>query len=255
MAEKEGPTKMEIGISIYSGIEIESIVKSLKEHGVKRTFLRSEMEDFDNVMSLLNESEIICETLHAPYDTINDMWCKDEEKGNAVLTRLKNAVDRCVKYEIPIVVVHVSSGRPMPVITEEGIRRYQWLFEYAEERGIQIALENLRFFENLDYFFDNYDFPRFCWDNGHEVCFTPGADCLKKYKDRMIALHINDNRCDYDADDHIIPLEGNIDFDNVAKRLAQSGYDGTLMLEIAKDIVVSNFSCLCWMGVRLFGTR
>ena len=82
---------MEIGISIYSGIEIESIVKSLKEHGVKRTFLSSEMEDFDNVMSLLNESEIICETLHAPFDTINDMWCKDEEKGNAVLTRLKNA--------------------------------------------------------------------------------------------------------------------------------------------------------------------
>ena len=45
-----------------------------------------------------------------------------------------------------------------------------------------------------------------------------------------IALHIHDNFIT--SDDHLIPFTGKVDFDYVAKELAQSGFDGTLMLEI-----------------------
>ena len=227
---------MEIGINIYSGMKMENIVKYLKKFGVTRTFVSSEYEDFDNVMALFSKEGITCETLHAPYDTINDMWGDDEKKGDAVLARMKNAVDRCKQYNIPAVVVHVSSGRPMPAISEVGVARYKEVFDYAEKNGVAIALENLRYIENLDYFFKNYPYPGFCWDCGHENCFTQGIEVVPMYADKLIAIHISDNTCVPDSDDHLLPFDGNIDFEKVAKQLADSGYNGTLMLELAKDV-------------------
>ena len=47
---------------------------------------------------------------------------------------------------------------------------------------------------------------------------------------RLSALHIHDN--DLKNDNHSIPFDGSIDFEEVAKDLADSKYDVTLMLEI-----------------------
>jgi len=59
------------------------------------------------------------------------------------------------------------------------------------------------------------------------------------YGDRLSALHIHDNRCGVDTDDHLLPFDGNIDFSVIAKNIADSGYKGTLMLEVAKNVIVN----------------
>ena len=229
---------MEIGVSIFRGVDIDKQVECFKKLGVTRTFLASYAEDFDYAMQAFNKNGIICETLHAPFEKINDMWGDDEEAAKNILDRLKDSVDKCVKYNVPISVDHVSSGRPMPEITEKGVKRYEELFRYAKERGVKIALENLRYLENLQYFMDRYEDVGFCWDNGHEYCRAKGIRYMDHFGKRLIALHIHDNRCEMDTDDHLLPFDGNIDFETVAKDIADSGYEGSLMLEIGKLVSV-----------------
>lgn len=229
---------MEIGINIYSGIDFKKQVQLFKKYGIHRTFAGSGISDFDNTMKLFKENGIVCETLHAPYDKINDMWSDDFEAGDEMLKRLKNGVDRCAKYGIGIIVVHVSSGRPMPEITKSGIARFDELFNYAKSKGVTVALENLRYYENLSHLMDKYKDVTFCWDNGHESCYTAGLDFIEIYGQRLSAIHINDNRGVADADDHLLPFDGNIDFEVVAKKLADIGYKGTLMLEVTKNVSI-----------------
>ena len=229
---------MEIGISIFNGISFEDQARCFKRFGVRRTFIFSETPDLDSVMRLFQENGIVCETLHAPFDRINDMWSEDTAAAEAMLSRLKDSVDRCAAYAIPVTVVHLSSGCPMPEINECGIERFEALFRYAEDKGVTVALENQRYLENLSFFMERYPSVRFCWDNGHEYGFTKGIRFMELFGDRLSALHIHDNRCGDDTDDHLLPFDGGVPFDAVAKSIADSGYEGTLMLEVGKLVCV-----------------
>lgn len=229
---------MEIGISIFSGISFEEQVRCFRKFGVDRTFIFSETSEFDRVMRLFQENAIICETLHAPFDRINDMWSDDETAAEAMLARLMDSVDKCAAYDIPVTIVHLSSGRPMPEINERGARRFEALFQYAERKGVTVALENQRYLENLSFFMERYPSLGFCWDNGHEYGFTKGIRFMDLFGDRLSALHIHDNRCGDSTDDHLLPFDGSIPFDAVAKSIADSDFTGTLMLEVGKLVCV-----------------
>ena len=229
---------MEIGISIYDGIDYKNQVEYFKKYGVNRTFLHYKKENFEEIINLMTENDIICETIHAPFGTINDMWIDDEEVARATVEELKSCISLCAKHNIPVVIIHLSSGCPMPEINEKGIKRYEEVFRYAEEKGVIAALENQRYLENLSFFLDKNEKLTFCWDNGHEYGFTKGISFTALYGDRISALHIHDNRCGVDTDDHLLPFDGNIDFSVIAKNLADSGYAGTLMLEVAKNVNV-----------------
>lgn len=230
----------DIGISIYSGIDYKKQAEYFKKLGVTKTFIGSEVDDFDGAIKAFAANGIECESLHAPYKNINDMWSSDETAALSMLNRLKDSVDKCAKYSIPVSVVHLSSGVPMPEINELGIARFEELFSYAEEKGVKIALENQRFLENLSFFMDRYKNVGFCWDVGHEYGFTHGIRFMELYGGRALVLHIHDNRCGIDTDDHLLPFDGKIDYSIVAKNLVDSGYEGTLMLEISKDVSIDD---------------
>lgn len=225
---------MEIGLGIFGGINIEKQVECFKKYGIKHTFIGSEAADFDDKIKYLNDNDIICDNLHSPFDKINDMWYEGPS-GDEMLKRLIDCVDKCAKYNIPAMVVHVSSGRPMTPISDTGDKRYKALMDYANEKNVIIAFENLRYLENLEHNLEKYPESKFCWDCGHEYCYTPGIRFIPMFGKRLTALHIHDNACGIDTDDHLLPFDGNIDFDIIAKDLAESGYEGTLMLEITKE--------------------
>ena len=50
---------------------------------------------------------------------------------------------------------------------------------------------------------------------------------------RVVCLHIHDNMGVYNEDCHMIPFDGKINFYRFAEHLRNSGFDGTLMLELA----------------------
>lgn len=245
---------MEIGISIFGKMDISTQVECFKKLGIKRTFIPADIPDFDSAICLFKENGIICETLHSPFDKINDMWSSDEAAATAMLDRLKDCVDKCEKHNIPVVIVHLSSGCPMPEINERGVKRFEELFEYADKKGVTIALENQRYLENLTYFMDKYDVG-FCWDNGHEYGFTKGIRFMELFGSRACALHIHDNRCGINTDDHLLPFDGNIDFEVIAKNIADSGYKGTLMLEVGKSAVLDGVEPYADMSDEEYITR
>ena len=224
---------MKLGINISQNRSYESQIELLKKYGIEGTFVASEHPELDFVIRFLNSNGIVCETLHAPFDKINDMWSDDESLADAMFSRLLDSVDKCAKYNIPVTVVHLSSGKPMPEINPAGEARYARIFEYARDKGVIVALENQRFLENLSYFLEKYPVS-FCWDCGHEYGFTKGIRFMDLYGDRCVALHIHDNRCGIDTDDHLIPFDGNIDYTVVVEDLVKHNYRGTLMLEVGK---------------------
>ena len=169
---------MNIGVMVFGDIPQERRAELLKENGIERTFIASEIPDFDEVMQLYIDKGITVETLHAPFQGINAMWSEDDKEGEEMLLRLIDSVDKCAKYGIPTTIVHVSSGRPMPEISEKGIARYERLFDYAKEKGVKVALENLRYLENLAFLMERYDYPVFCWDTEHKNCYTDGVNYI-----------------------------------------------------------------------------
>ena len=49
---------MEIGISIYDGIDYQNQVKYFKKYGVNRTFLHYKKENFEDIINLMDENDI-----------------------------------------------------------------------------------------------------------------------------------------------------------------------------------------------------
>ena len=108
-----------------------------------------------------------------------------------------------------------------------------------------IAFENTEGEEFLsalmDYFKGN-DTVGFCWDSGHEMCYNHSNDLLKKYGDRLIMTHINDNlgisRFDGETfwtdDLHLLPFDGIADWDYNVKRLKKCPAQEFLNFELTK---------------------
>lgn len=172
------------------------------------------------------------ETIHAPFDGINSMWL-DGDDGESMLKRLTDCVDRCAQVSASIAVVHLSSGNTPPPITDVGRARFARLVEHAAQKNVRIAFENQRKLANLAWTMETFgDEVGFCWDCGHESCFTPGREYMPLFGDRLICTHIHDNEGIYDKDDHWIPFDGNINFERFAEHIRKANYPGSLMLEL-----------------------
>lgn len=176
--------------------------------------------------------------LHAPFDNINSIWYKTEKHPD-IFFKMCEAIDTAAEFEIPTVVIHTASGWNPPEISERGLYRYDVLVERAAKLGVKLAFENLRTIPHTIYLLFRYRAfvnVGFCYDSGHESCFTETVDWLGIAGERTICTHIHDNfgkgadPCQ-NYDSHLLPFDGKIDFSGVASRLDKYGYRGTLTLE------------------------
>ncbi len=215
------------------GVSVDEFAGYMEQNGFEKTF--SGMGESDAAIAKMAEDfarhGITYDTIHCPFSHINDMWY-DEDNG--MLAELKTAVDRSVIAGAPILVVHLSSGLTPPPPTDVGRGRFIELVDYATSKNIKIAFENQRMLGNLAWAFEQFpdDNVGFCWDTGHEYCFTPGRQYMPLFGNRLICTHIQDNNCQFDVDNHFIPFDGKIPFDCIAKQIKEVGYKGTLMFEV-----------------------
>lgn len=227
--------KIGLNMLSFDGETLENCASIMKEQGFESTF--TGVYDSDKkqveVADIIAKSGIFYESVHAPFDHINDIWF-DTDDGLRMINELKTSVDRCEIAKVPILVVHLSSGLNPPPTTDIGRGRFIDLVEYAALKNVNIAFENQRMLGNIGWAFEEFakaDNVGFCWDCGHEYCFTPGRHYMPLFGDRLIFTHIHDNTSEFDIDRHLIPFDGNIPFDFIAKQIRESGYKGTLMLE------------------------
>ncbi len=225
---------MNVGINLYAGFPYEQVIEAFKENGIDRTFVCIEHPQFEKVMQALKEANITVENFHAPYKKQNLIWAEGET-GEEMLRIFLKSIDYCVRYGVKTMVMHVSNGRPMPEISDAGVRRLDKLMSYAKEKGITVAFESHRYVENVQCLLERYPEAGFCLDTCHEHAFTPGIRHMPMWGKRLVATHISDNDCVCDKDMHMLPFDGIIDWDKTAKEIADSGKDVTLMLEVKPD--------------------
>ncbi len=141
-----------------------------------------------------------------------------------------NCAKDCAQFEIPTMVFHLTYGSTPPAVSQWGLDNVQRLVDAAEKYGINIALENIRRPDYVDYVLENIqsDRLRLCYDSGHENCFTK-TDMLHKYGQKLIALHLHDN--DSTSDQHMIPGDGTIDWSTVIAEIKSTGFNGSVTLE------------------------
>lgn len=155
--------------------------------------------------------------------------------GDEYTLWLCEQIKECGNKGIKTVVMHLSPRMDTHPVNNCGLDRIKKIVSTAEKSNVKIAFENLRLPNYLDFVFENIKSNNigFCYDSGHQNCFTPQRDVLNDFKDKLIALHIADNYGD--ADIHSLPYDGTVDFKYFAQQLASINYDGVLSLEVQQE--------------------
>lgn len=180
------------------------------------------------------------EFIHAPFCGINEMWMP----GLGYLTMfnaMKQSIDTAAACGVPAVITHVSSGWNPPQVNDLGLSRYDEIVLYAKEKGVTVAFENLRLLGNLAVLMDRYekmDNVKYCYDSGHEHCYTKTISWLDIFTDRLLCTHIHDNpgrAMDNKVDDfdwHLLPFDGSVNYEEMIRKMDRYGYEGPLCLEV-----------------------
>lgn len=177
------------------------------------------------------------ECIHAPFGKpgCNSLWLPGED-GDIMRDHLIESIRSCKRNGVGIAVVHLSSGDFAPCVSDIGHARLDMVIEEAVRCNVTLGFENQRKIGNLSFIlelYDNVPQVRFCWDVGHEACFTPGREYMPLFGKKLVYTHIHDNEKVYNGDMHLIPFDGKIDYHRTAELLRKYKYQGTLTLEIA----------------------
>lgn len=232
-----------LGINIESlGLEGEKAVDIIANAGFDCVFTdKCDIATVERYADKCKSRGLELQFLHSPFFDINSMWLPgDAYKVN--YNAVKEAVDSAAACSIEAVIVHISQGWYPPEICDAGLARYDELVDYAAKKGVLIAFENLRKTGNVAYFVDRYEKEEnvvFCYDCGHEHCYTERICFPDIFGSKMAYTHIHDNfgrsKDDYygDPDLHLMPFYGNIDYKRVMRKLDEYEYAGSLMLELS----------------------
>ena len=234
--------KLGVNLTTCFGTTIPQTIQLVKKTGFDTCFTGWDIGvDVKSIKSCADSFGLEIETLHAPFIGINPLWDPDSNEGDYYVEKLKKCIWDAGENSIPYVVMHTTIGSKVPFTSRMGLTRIEKLVIEAKKSNVKLAFENLEFprfmFLILDYFKDEN--VGFCYDIGHEYCYTPGLEFLPQLNDRLFCTHIHDNfglgkekNVDYRDDYHRIPFDCDIDFEKVCKKLKNSGYTGSLMLEV-----------------------
>lgn len=198
--------------------------------------------DIETVSALKQKGDSLgldFEFIHAPFKNINSMWL-DGDEYLTIYNGMITAIDSASACGVPTVIVHVSSGWDAPEINDLGLERYDRLVKYAQGKNVILAFENLRKVGNISYFVDRYEnnpTVKFCYDNGHEHCYTKYVSMIDIFTYNIAATHIHDNmgrgrEKQGDPDTHLLPFDGNFDYEKMMRKLDEYEFSGPLMLEV-----------------------
>lgn len=232
---------MELECLRNTELKNDTVLEMIKSAGFDSVF--SNKYEIQEVTDIKNKAEKLgldVEFLHAPFRGINDFWCAGI-KYLQLKETVKASIDSAAANGIPVVVMHVDSGWNPPDICDIGLNRFDSLVEYADKKNVKIAFENIRNFGTLAAMMQRYRSAKnvgYCYDCGHEHCYTETVHFTELFGPRILCTHIHDNvgrDGRDDPDDHLMMFDGNIDYADMMARLRRVGFGGTLTVEIEKN--------------------
>jgi len=179
----------------------------------------------EKIKKKLNDLDLKVLDIHASYGVKTSWGAIDENQRRAGVNLVKNRIDMADKLDSGVIIMHT------PEYTDSIRKSLDELRPYVKSRNIKIAIENIINFPVVDKYFSDYssDFLGLCYDSGHGNLEENSYEWLDKFKDRLISIHIHDN--DGKKDLHQIPFAGTVEWERLAKILAESSYRKCVNLE------------------------
>ncbi len=168
-----------------------------------------------NQVKIFKKYNIKLSSLHMAYnkEDLPSFWTKGP-KGNYLTKRLIKDVKIAKKYGFRCVVVHLDG-----VYSEIGKKRLWQVLKVCEKTNIPLAIENLNNQILFEEVFSNIESPfmKVCYDCGHGNIWDSNFSWIKKYKDKIITLHLHSN--DGKRDLHTLNRMGTVKWHMVAEIL------------------------------------
>lgn len=235
--------------------EIEQLEK-FSEHGIDGFFaLYKDYVQVEKLKEFADKKGLFFQSIHAKHHPMRELWIADQksERLTEILKDLKETVVSASKLNVDRVIMHVYTGFYDEEPTKEGLGRIGEILEVAEKHGVTLCFENLEGENFLDATLSEYNnckYAKMCYDCGHENCYGTHK-VVDKYKDKICALHINDNkgiRNEYkilsgNDDMHLLPFDGNVDFNRVVNIIKHANMQNELTFEFkfCKDAIADKY--------------
>ena len=221
------------------------------------------IEGRDRIRSLAAASDLVVNSVHAPFGPECDVSTPDERTSGPppqaeadeggrhaglplrrrpsiarlqAIERVKVAVDAASALGSKVVIVHLtdrfeaSETRERIGAVRESLSE---LLPYARERGVRLAAENLPSLLGMQVFeVALEEFPELgvCYDSSHALLSGSSFGVLQRFRERVVELHISDNRGK--LDDHVLPFEGVFEWEEFTHHLSYLPLVHVMMLEV-----------------------
>ena len=198
-------------------------------------------ENIESYRKLADELGMFYQSVHAPFHRVDKIWDDEGIDGDKAVEEQIECIKQSKAVGVDLVIVHAIIGMDKCTPTALGLKRFEKIFNAAENYGVTTALENTEgeiYVEALMKEFGSSDRVRFCIDTGHEMCYNASRDIIGKYGSKIISTHLNDNLgqtgeiITWHDDAHLMPFDGIADWNNIAARLKKAGYKGDITLEL-----------------------
>lgn len=198
---------------------------------------------WEELVTCVQKLEMTIQSVHTPHGGQPHLWDPQDAEFAVTLTKFTDCIDTCAQFGIPIAVMHGWQGLRYTFPEEPlDFSAFDRIIDYAEERSVSIAFENLEGEEYLHALMARYrDRPHigYCWDSGHDHCYPHKLDFLEAFGDRLLMTHLHDNfgtrGVPTTLDDlHLLPGDGNICWENAIGRLKGLPKQNILNFELKK---------------------
>ncbi len=222
---------MKLAVDVdFDNLGFDEVCSIIKSSGFDGAFTGwDENGDAEKAAELFYKHGLIHQSVHAPFSHICDMWTPDY---NEVLERQLMCLEETAKCGVKRTVSHVFIGFGKEEKPDEwGLISFGKYLDRAEELGVYVAFENTEGEPYLHYLLEHFkdrEICGYCWDSGHEQCYSRGRDLLALYGDRLLCTHLNDNlgvtgdEITFYDDAHLLPFDGIIDWEKAALKLKKS---------------------------------
>lgn len=246
---------------IYSILDVEKALGRLSEKGLGFVELsyehlskifKDETVDLKALRKIKEAADSLGVSIiqvHGPFGEIDlELASEDSSQRERALRKIFNWIKYTGELEWGVLVLHtarirVSEKHDFQRLVEKtrlaNLRFFKEVSKYASEHGVKIAVENrlepcygslpkdlLELVEET-----GSESIGICFDTGHaNVNKLSASSMVEILRGHLIATHIHDN--DGHHDQHLPPLMGSINWDQVINSFSRVGYEKPLILEI-----------------------
>jgi len=198
--------------------------------------------ELDQIGRWLNEFGLAINDIHGSEGKEKFWGSPIEYQRLAGVELVHNRIDMAARFGCDVVIMHFptepNGAADRNAFWDRMRRSLDVVTEHCVRSGVRMAIENLPQDDGptLQRVFNEYgpESVGFCYDPGHGNMAGDGLAWLDRFKDRLIATHLNDN--DGKDDLHKLVLTDSVDWDRLATLIAASAYDKPAMtMEVTMD--------------------